>query len=77
MKQLSHLLSKAEEKKLVICRERILDGRLRVEEISDILSKRGWQQAGIIAESVQALRQLEERLEGIESEIYRLKTDNG
>ena len=77
MRQSSHLLSKAEEKKLVICRERIFDARLRVEEISDILGKRGWQQAGIIAESVQALKQLEERLEGIESEIYRLKTDNG
>ena len=73
MSKTNKMFSKAEEKKLYICRERVHDVTFRVSEISDILAKRGWSQAGIIAESVHGLNQLLTRLETIEHEIYELK----
>lgn len=75
MSKTNKMFSKAEEKKLYICRDRVYDVTFRVSEISDILAKRGWSQAGIIAESVHGLNQLLTRLETIEHEIYELKKE--
>ena len=77
MSKTNKMFSKAEEKKLYICRERVQDVTFRVSEITDILGKRDWPQAGIIAESVHVLNQLLTRLETIEHEIYELKNKEG
>lgn len=77
MSKTNKMFSKAEEKKLYICRERVQDVTFRVSEISDILGKRDWPQGGIIAESVHVLNQLLTRLETIEHEIYELKNKEG
>ena len=73
MKELNKNLSKADEKKLIICRERVFDACVRLSEVSDILEKRGWQQAPVIRESTHALNQLLNRLEGIEEIIFKSK----
>lgn len=65
--------SKADEMTLTICRERVQDACRRVSNVSDILSKRGWSQAGRIAESVHTLNQLAQKLEEIEHQLYELK----
>lgn len=71
--KVSKNFSKVDEMTLTICRERVQDACRRVSDVSDILAKRGWSQAGIIADSAHVLNQLVKELEGIEHELYELK----
>ena len=68
-------LSKKEQKKLVICRERIVDAIFRVEEINLILRQREWYEHTSIMpfkEEVQQLRKIKEKLREIEVAVYGL-----
>ena len=73
MKESRKNLSKAEEKKLTICRERVSDVSMRLGEVSAMLEKKGWPQAPVIRESANAMNLLLGRLEEIEYEIYKSK----
>lgn len=73
MKDLNKNLSKADEKKLAICRERVFDACVRLSEVADILEKRGWQQAPVIRESTHVVNQILKRLQGIEEMNFKSK----
>ena len=75
MKQVSKVLSKAEQKTVTICRERVQDVCFRVSDVADILKKREWPQAAVLDESVHVLNQLLGKLESIETEIFRMKSE--
>jgi len=68
-------LSKAEGKKLIICRERVQDACFRVNDISEILEKREWPQAQELREAVHYLNTILVRVERLEKEYFKTKKD--
>lgn len=66
-------LSQAEEKKLIICRERAFDLLKRIEDLTEVLEKKEWpDHNSLVIEHNQVLA-IHENLEAIEKKQFLLK----
>ncbi len=63
-------LSKAEEKRLVICRERAFDLMKRMEELAVILRKKEWPGAEVLLAQQRSVSNIHELLEGMENHQF-------
>lgn len=68
-------LSKSEEKKLFICRERSFDLLTRCEEISDIFSKKEWHEYEKVTVEQGHIADLHRLLESCETMQYLLRKE--
>lgn len=63
-------LSKAEEKRLVICRERAFDLMKRIEELAAILRKKEWPGAEVLLAQQRCVLNIHKLLEGMENHQF-------
>lgn len=63
-------LSKAEEKRLFICRERAFDLMKRMEELAAILRKKEWPGAEVLLAQQRCVLNIHKLLEGIENNQF-------
>lgn len=63
-------LSKYEEKRLVICRERAFDLMKRMEELAVILRKKEWPGAEVLLAQQRCVSNIHKLLEGIENHQF-------
>ena len=69
-------LTKAETKRLVICRERAFDLLYRCEELADILARREWPEYESVIIESRHVAELHRLLESCEKKVFEANREN-